>query len=373
MLWGLLGALLATATSVGANVGPQALYSRLAGQVLNISGNVFGGGSAAYQVQPYVTAYQNPDTAAEYSLGTFFAYQAVAGKYSYMLYSGGSAAGGCPYQRALSVYINCGPTFNVTSVSEPVICSYQLVIQMPEACGISMAVGNENASASASFVPSPSSAPTLLSMISAIQTFSVSSSASSSASSMATISGLGSWVATATAPGTGTATGSNTPTASVTPTPAQGMRINVNTLYNLTTQTINSMTVVQGGDSSMTTIVAVVVAVNFAVLFAVGIILRQRLYGSAAKADKPLSATAPKMPLPPPPPPPTEPKKVSWGTSVGNSILKAAGKAVSAAAPAAAPAAAQAAPAQAPAAATTQAPKTSIAASTAPSNKPAAS
>jgi 2-oxoglutarate dehydrogenase E2 component (dihydrolipoamide succinyltransferase) len=210
-------------------------------------------------------------------------------------------------------------------------------------------------------------------MISAANTFSVSASASSSASSAVTISALGSWAATATAPGTETATGSNTPTASVTPTPAQGMRINVNTLYNLTTQTINSMTVVQSTDNSMTTIVSVVVALNFAVLVAIGIIIRHRLHGSAAKAEKPLSATAPKMPVPPgglpaPPPPPTEPKKVTWGANVANSIVKAATKVVSGAtaqAPAApAPPAAPAAPA---------APKPVTAASTAPANKPAAS
>jgi hypothetical protein len=320
MLWGLLSVLLAN--TVIAGIGPQALYSRLAGQILNISGNMFSGGSAAYQVQPYGAATQNPGTTAHYSLGSFYAYQVVGGQYSYMLYTGGSAAGGCPYQRSLSLYINCGPTFNVTSVSEPVVCSYQLTIQVPEVCGINMAAGYENASASASFIPSPSSQASITPLMTASLGLSASASSSSSISSMPSSASMFTVSSAPSAFATGTAPGTASPTPSVTPTPAQGLRINVDNVYNMTVQTSNTITTIvnSNSDSSANGLVAAVIveAVVIAAVLALGAFVWYK--HTTAVPAKPLSATAPKMPIPPTSTP--ESKKVSWAESMSGAIKK---------------------------------------------------
>lgn len=42
-----------------AGVGPSALYNRLYGNTISLTGGVYGGGTASYVVRPYVDGYQN--------------------------------------------------------------------------------------------------------------------------------------------------------------------------------------------------------------------------------------------------------------------------------------------------------------------------
>lgn len=149
-------------SSAAAGQGPSALYDRLYGQTLNTAGTMFGGGGATYTVRPYVDA--NQQAGGTYFLGNFNTYVATNGVYDYMYFSGGSSAG-CPRQRDLKMYVNCGATFVTNSVAEPSICAYTLNVSLPEACGVSFVVGNEAASAqpmpskSASVTPSGTRTP----------------------------------------------------------------------------------------------------------------------------------------------------------------------------------------------------------------------
>ena len=147
-----LFAVLGILGTLEAALGPQPLYDRLYGQTLNTAGTMFGGGGATYTVRPYVDA--NQQAGGTYFLGTFNTYVATNGVYDYMYFSGGSSAG-CPRQRDLKMYVNCGSTFVTNSVAEPSICAYTLNVSLPEACGVSFAVGAETASA----LPMPSKSP----------------------------------------------------------------------------------------------------------------------------------------------------------------------------------------------------------------------
>ncbi len=87
------------------------------------------------------------------SYGQFNDYVATNGVYTYQYYTGGSSAG-CASARTMKLYIDCGSVTSLGPVSEPTPCSYQSVLVVPQACGISFAVGSEFASPS----PSPKNA-----------------------------------------------------------------------------------------------------------------------------------------------------------------------------------------------------------------------
>lgn len=133
-------------------VGPSALFARLANTSITTPGLTIGGQPASYQIFPYANATQFSG-GAEFFLGQFttFVSNATTGLYIYQLYEGGSSLFCYPdVPRSLNVYIACGPNFTVTSVSEPVECVYVLSLTMSEACGIDFVIGNEAASSSAS-------------------------------------------------------------------------------------------------------------------------------------------------------------------------------------------------------------------------------
>jgi hypothetical protein len=100
------------------------------------------------------------------------------------------------------------------------------------------------------------------------------------------------------------------------------MRINVDNVYNMTVQTSNSITTIvnSNSDSSAQGLVAAVIveAAVIAGLLALGAFVWYK--HTTAVPAKPLSATAPKMPIPPTSAP--ESKKVSWAESMSGAIKK---------------------------------------------------
>ena len=126
MLFSLLTASLVGLASAG--FGPMALYNAIEGTALT-----FG----SYSVNPYLSVqYQN------LSYGNFDTYVAENNMYTYQRYVGGSASG-CAAPRTMKLYIACGSPASLGPVSEPTACNYQAIMEIPQACGVSFAVGNE--------------------------------------------------------------------------------------------------------------------------------------------------------------------------------------------------------------------------------------
>ena len=126
MLFSLLTASLVSLAS--AAFGPMALYNAIEGTTLT-----FG----SYVVNPYLSVqYQN------LSYGSFDTYVVENNMYTYQRYIGGSASG-CAAARTMKLYIACGSPASLGPVSEPTSCNYQAIMEIPQACGVSFAVGNE--------------------------------------------------------------------------------------------------------------------------------------------------------------------------------------------------------------------------------------
>jgi hypothetical protein len=126
MLFTLLAASLVGLASAG--FGPMGLYNAIEGTTLT-----FG----SYAVNPYLSVqYQN------LSYGNFDTYVAENNMYTYQRYVGGSASG-CAAPRTMKLYIACGSPASLGPVSEPTACNYQAIMEIPQACGVSFAVGNE--------------------------------------------------------------------------------------------------------------------------------------------------------------------------------------------------------------------------------------
>ncbi len=136
----MLAILLASLVGVAsAAFGPASLYNSLSTQTLNLNG---------YVIQPYLQVSNG-----NVSYGQFNDYVATNGVYTYQYYTGGSSVG-CASARSMKLYIDCGSTTSLGPVSEPMPCSYQSVLTVPQACGISFDVGSEFASPS----PAPKNA-----------------------------------------------------------------------------------------------------------------------------------------------------------------------------------------------------------------------
>lgn len=117
--------------------GPLTLYNSIEGITLNLNG---------YIIQPYLSVqYQN------ISYGNFNTYVTENNVYTYQYYTGGSASG-CASQRTMKLFIDCNSVTSLGPISEPSSCNYQGILEIPQACGISFAVGNELVSVT----PSPS-------------------------------------------------------------------------------------------------------------------------------------------------------------------------------------------------------------------------
>ena len=145
MLYSLIGAVLAGLAT--AALGPQPLYLTLSTQTLPFAGFI---------VQPYNEIIQITP-AANYSCGQFVTYDDGGGVYTAHQYSGGSVANGCAgTPRSFDLGIVCGATTALTGLFESPPCTWHGVLETPAACGISMVVGQEMASASAT----PSNSPT---------------------------------------------------------------------------------------------------------------------------------------------------------------------------------------------------------------------
>lgn len=95
-----------------------------------------------YTIQPYLQILNG-----NVSYGQFNDYVASNGVYTYQSYTGGSSVG-CAAARNMKLYIDCGPVAKLGPVSEPTSCSYQSVLEVPQACGISFDVGSEFSSPS---------------------------------------------------------------------------------------------------------------------------------------------------------------------------------------------------------------------------------
>lgn len=108
--------------------GPMSLYN-------SIEGTTFTFGS--YSVNPYLSV-QNQNV----SYGNFDTYVAENNMYTYQRYIGGSSVG-CAAARTMKLYIACGSPASLGPVSEPTACNYQAIMEIPQACGVSFAVGNE--------------------------------------------------------------------------------------------------------------------------------------------------------------------------------------------------------------------------------------
>lgn len=145
MLFGLIGAALVGLAT--AALGPQPLYLTLSTQTLRFPGFV---------VQPYVEITQIT-AAANYSCGQFVTFDDGGGVYTAHQYAGGSTADGCAATpRSFDLGVACGATTALTGVFESPACTWHGILETPAACGISMVVGQEMASASAT----PSNSPT---------------------------------------------------------------------------------------------------------------------------------------------------------------------------------------------------------------------
>lgn len=144
-------------------IGPLALYQRLNGRTISISGSVYGNSdSANYQITFYGTAYQSYKS--NYNIGTFSRYVANNGYYDYLYYINGDVCSNGP--RTFKVYLICSNDLSWDSVQEPTICQYQINIYLPEACNVNFKVGFEiNPTSNPTFQPSsqptsPTSQPT---------------------------------------------------------------------------------------------------------------------------------------------------------------------------------------------------------------------
>lgn len=141
MLGNILFLSLVGVTSAG--FGPLALYNALEGNTYTFS---------EYAISPYSSVYNS-----NISYGDFDTYVVENNMYSYQRYTSGSSVG-CSSPRTMKLFIACGSTSSLGPVSEPSPCSYQSVLEMPQACGVSFAVGSEYASPS----PAPSANATVV-------------------------------------------------------------------------------------------------------------------------------------------------------------------------------------------------------------------
>jgi hypothetical protein len=145
MLFGLLVTTLAG--FVSAALGPQPLYATLSPQTLFMGG---------FMIQPYTEVTQITP-GANYSCGQFVTYDDGGGVYTAHQYAGGSTANGCGASpRSFDLGVTCGTTTALTGVFESPACTWHGVLETPAACGVSMVVGQEMASVSAT----PSNSPT---------------------------------------------------------------------------------------------------------------------------------------------------------------------------------------------------------------------
>jgi hypothetical protein len=145
MLLGLLVTSLAGLAT--AALGPQPLYVTLSPQTLNLGG---------FLIQPY-TEITQITAGGNYSCGQFVTYDDGGGVYTAHQYSGGSTANGCGASpRSFDLGVVCGATTALTGVFESPACTWHGVLETPAACGVSMVVGQELASVSAT----PSNSPT---------------------------------------------------------------------------------------------------------------------------------------------------------------------------------------------------------------------
>lgn len=145
MLFGLLVTALAGLAT--AALGPQPLYVTLSSQTLHLGG---------FLIQPY-TEITQITAGANYSCGQFVTYDDGGGVYTAHQYAGGSTAGACgATPRSFDLGVVCGAATALTGVFEAPVCMWHGVLETPAACGVSMVVGQEMASVSAT----PSNSPT---------------------------------------------------------------------------------------------------------------------------------------------------------------------------------------------------------------------
>lgn len=76
-------------------------------------------------------------------IGTFETFVAINEEYKYMLYSNGTIDSYCKNGRSLKVYVQCYSELLIKTITEPIKCGYNMLILLPEICGVSMRVGDE--------------------------------------------------------------------------------------------------------------------------------------------------------------------------------------------------------------------------------------
>jgi len=197
MLFQLFIAAIAGLTATATQNGPSSLYTLLNGQTFNPPG---------YTIVMYQSCMQNQN--AGNPCGSFTGFQSSNGQYTYQQYGPAACSGSCCRQFELT--LACGPTMQMSGVSENPICDYHATLTLPEVCGVDMTVGNEAYSVSPTALP-PTSSPT------------------QTATETATATGT----LTATETATATITASTTTTLTATSTP-----LFVITAYPTTTSTM---------------------------------------------------------------------------------------------------------------------------------------
>ena len=180
--------------------GPSALYTLLNGQTFNPPG---------YSIVMYQSCMQNQNSGNP--CGSFTNFVSSNGQYTYQQYGPAPCSGSCCRQFELT--LACGPTMQMSGVSENPTCDYHATLTLPQVCGVDMTVGNEASSVSPTALP-PTSSPT--------QTPSKS--------------------ATSTGTQTSTETGTPTTTASITATETSSSTITSSTTNTLTATSSSTMT-----------------------------------------------------------------------------------------------------------------------------------
>jgi hypothetical protein len=193
MLFQLFIAAIAGLTATATQNGPSALYNLLNGQTFNPPG---------YTIVMYQSCMQNQN--AGNPCGSFTGFQSSNGQYTYQQYGPAACSGSCCRQFELT--LACGPTMQMSGVSENPTCDYHATLTLPQVCGVDMTVGNEIASVSPTALP-PTSSPT--------QTMTSTITQTSTATETATATGT----LTATETATATITASTTTTLTATSTP----------------------------------------------------------------------------------------------------------------------------------------------------------
>jgi hypothetical protein len=205
----------ATFLSVAAQQGPASLYSRLNGMTFNPPG---------YTIVMYQSCMQNQN--AGNPCGSFSGFQSSNGQYTHMLY-GPEAAVSPTCSRTFRLSLACGATVQMSGVNENPTCVYSATLSLPEACGVSMVVGQEAVSVSPTALP-----PTVTSST----TVSVSSTTTLTATASITASGTTTTTSTATGTPTGSTTLTATPTSTttLTATPTSSTTLTGTPLFQIT-------------------------------------------------------------------------------------------------------------------------------------------